>query len=92
MVELSPPLAAAALRRVVELALVAPAQESWRAEQPSSTQAQIQGFESAHPNIHPVCELLELMKGPLLQIQSRRISMTQGSNRRSERSPVIIQY
>jgi hypothetical protein len=33
MVELAPPLATTALRRMVELALVAPAQESWQADQ-----------------------------------------------------------
>lgn len=39
------------------------------------------------PNIHPISELLECMKGPVLQIQSCKISMTQG-NKISERSPV----
>ena len=53
----------------------------------ATTQAQIQGFELAHPNIYPIYELLECMKGPVLQIQSCRISMTQGNNRISKRSP-----
>jgi hypothetical protein len=41
----------------------------------------------AHPNIYPIYELLEHAKEPALQIQSHRISMTQGNNRISERSP-----
>ena len=52
-----------------------------------TSQAQIQGFELAHPNIYPINELLECMKGLVLQIQNYRISMTQGNNRISERSP-----
>jgi hypothetical protein len=40
----------------------------------------------ACPNIYPICELLEGMKGPVLQNQNCRISMTQGNNRMSERS------
>jgi hypothetical protein len=40
----------------------------------------------AHTNIYPIYELLEHMKGLVLQIQSYRISMTQGNNRKSERS------
>ena len=39
----------------------------------------MQGFELAHPNIYPTYELLELVKGPVLQTQSCRISMTQGN-------------
>ena len=35
----------------------------------ASTQAQIQGSELAHPNIYPIYELLEFMKGPALQTQ-----------------------
>ena len=50
----------------------------------ATTQAQIQVFELILPNI---CELLELMKGLVLQIQSSRISMTQGNSRKSERTP-----
>ncbi|MEJ1288253.1 GRIP and coiled-coil domain containing 2 [Cricetulus griseus] len=46
-----------------------------------------QGYEVAHPNIHPTYELLEHMKGPVLQIQSCRTSTTQGNNRQSKRSP-----
>jgi hypothetical protein len=39
----------------------------------------------AYPNIYLICELLERIKGPVLQNQ--RFSMTQGNNRISERSP-----
>ena len=53
-----------------------------------TSQAQIQGFELAHPNIYPINELLECMKGLVLQIQNPRVSMTQGNNRLSKRSPV----
>ena len=34
-----------------------------------TSQAQIQGFELAHPNIYPINELLECMKGLVLLIQ-----------------------
>ena len=50
-------------------------------------QAQIQGFELAHTKIYIICELLEHIKGPVLLIQSCRISMTQGNNRMPQRSP-----
>jgi hypothetical protein len=53
----------------------------------STSQAQIQGFELAHPNIYPIDELLKYMKGPVPQIQNYRMSMTQGNNRISEKSP-----
>ena len=49
-------------------------------------QAQIQGAELAHPSIYPIYELLEHVKRPVLQIQSYRVSMTQGDNRISEES------
>ena len=49
----------------------------------------------ARPNIYPIYELLELGKGPVLQIESYRISMTHGNNWISERSsdedPVLIE-
>ena len=47
----------------------------------ATTQALIQGFVLAHPNIYPIYELLACVKGLVLQIQSCRISMTQGNNR-----------
>ena len=40
-----------------------------------------------HPNIYPIHELLEHLKGLVLQIPSYRISMTQDNNRLSVRSP-----
>lgn len=54
------------------------------------TQAQIQGFEVAQPNIYPIYELLEHLKGSVLQIQSWRVSMTQGNNRIAFEDPVLI--
>ena len=60
----------------------------------SSATTQIQGLELSHPSIYPIYELLECMKGLDLQIQSCRISMTQGNSRISERSltedPVLL--
>lgn len=46
------------------------------------TQAQIQG-----PQTYPIYELLECVKGVVLQFQRYRISMTQANNRISVRSP-----
>ena len=43
----------------------------------ATTQAQIQVFELAHPSIYPIYELLECVKGFVLQIQRCRISMIQ---------------
>ena len=47
----------------------------------------MQGFELSLSNIHSISELLECMKGLVLQIQNFRISMTQGNNRIFKRSP-----
>jgi hypothetical protein len=47
----------------------------------ANTQPLTQSFEMAHPNIYPIYELLEHMKGPDLQNRSCRIAMTQGNNR-----------
>ena len=41
----------------------------------------------AHASTYPIEELLECMKGSVLQIQNYRVSMTQGDNRISKRSP-----
>lgn len=54
---------------------------------PVTTQAQNQVYELAHPNTHPICELLGHMKGLSLQMQSCSIFMAQGSYRLSKRSP-----
>jgi hypothetical protein len=40
-------------------------------------QAQIQGFELADPNIDCIDELLECMKGPVIQIQNYSIVLAQ---------------
>lgn len=53
----------------------------------ATTQVQIQDFDLAHPNIYRIYELLECMKGLILQIQSCRFSMTPGNNSISDRSP-----
>ena len=47
----------------------------------ATIQAQNQGFELPHPNIYPIYELPELMKEPVMQIQSFRISMAQGNDK-----------
>jgi len=52
-----------------------------------TTQAQIQGYELAHSNINSIYELLEHIMGPDMQIQSYRISVTQGNNMISNCSP-----
>ena len=58
-------------------------------------QVQIQGFELAHPKVYSIDELLECLKGPILQTPNYRISMIQGNSRISERSssevPVLIE-
>ena len=60
-----------------------------------TTQAQVQNFELAHPNIYPIYELLKHMKEPVLHIQSCKISMTQSNSRISEGSfgedPILIE-
>lgn len=53
----------------------------------NSATTQIQGFEVTHPKTYFICELLNHVKGPVLQIQSCRISMTQGNSRISGRNP-----
>lgn len=51
-------------------------------------EAQIWGLELAHH----MKELLECMKGPVLQIESYRISMTQAKTGYLRGAPVRIQY
>ena len=46
-----------------------------------------QGSELSHPQICIICKLLGCMQGPVLLIQSCRISTTQGDNRITGRSP-----
>jgi hypothetical protein len=53
------------------------------------TQAQVYDFELSHPNIFPIYDLLEYVKGLGLQIQSCRFSMTKGNNSISEKSLVL---
>jgi hypothetical protein len=53
----------------------------------ATTQAQIQDFEWSQPVIYSICELLECVKGLVLQNQSYKIFLTQGNSRISQRSP-----
>lgn len=50
----------------------------------------------AYPKIYPIRELLEYMKDPVLHTQNYRISVTQGNNGISDRSPgkvlVLTEY
>lgn len=55
---------------------------------PAATQTQNQGFELAHPKIHPICDLLGHTKELVLQIQNCRISMTQANSRIPKGVPV----
>ena len=52
-----------------------------------TTRTQTRDFELSHPNIYPIYELLEHMKGLELQIQIYKSSRIPGNNRMSERSP-----
>lgn len=52
-----------------ELALVVWLCQSWWADQPATTQAEIKGFELVHTNTYPIYELRNGLKGPVLQIQ-----------------------
>lgn len=49
-------------------------QENWRSNQLNYIQVQIQVYELAHPNTHPINKLLEHMKGLVLQSQGGRVS------------------
>jgi hypothetical protein len=44
----------------------------------------------AHPNIQSIYELLECVKGPVLQIQNNKTSVTQNDNRIGKRSPSAV--
>ena len=57
-----------------ELALVVKTGESWQTDQPCNYPGPEPRLCVAHPNIHPICDLLEHVKGPVLQTQSYRIS------------------
>jgi len=72
--------------------VVASARESRQADQLSYHPGTDPGLWPGPPQHPPICELLELVKRLVLQIQSCRVSMTQGNSRRSERTPVRIQY
>ena len=61
--------------------------ESWHTDQLSYHHTPMQGSELAHPKIYIIYELLGCVKGPVLLIQSCKISMTQGNNRMTRRQP-----
>ncbi|KAL6035433.1 hypothetical protein STEG23_001178 [Scotinomys teguina] len=52
----------------------------------ATTQTYTLSLEIAHPNIYPIYDLLECVKGLFLWNNNHRISMTQGNSRISERS------
>lgn len=56
----------------------------------ATSQVQIECFEWAYPNINPICDLLEFVKGLVLQIQSYRISINQGNNRITGSKPYKV--
>ena len=57
-----------------ELTLVAWCKRAGRLTNSAITRAKTQGSELVHPNIHPIDELQECVKGLGLQIQSLRSS------------------
>jgi hypothetical protein len=81
------------LSSAAQLALVVWVLKSWWADQLSFHSASDPGLLVGLPQhlriaIHCIYELLEQVKRLVLQIESCRISMTQGNNRISERSPI----
>jgi hypothetical protein len=60
----------------------------------ATIQAQIQGFELAHPNIYSIYELLKHLKGWSYRTNAACVSMIQDNNRLSKRSlgqdPVLM--
>lgn len=52
-----------------------------------AAQSKSQGLELPHCNICPIDEVPEHKNEPVLQIQNYRITLTQGNNWISERSP-----
>jgi len=75
-----------------ELVSVAWRQKAGRLTNSATIQDQIQDHELAHPNIYPICELLEHMRGPVLQSQSCRVSMTQGNKENAGENPGLKVY
>lgn len=57
-----------------ELALVAQEERADGLTNSAATPAHIQVFELTHPKVSPIGELLDCVKGLVLQIQSCRIS------------------
>ena len=59
--------------------------ESWQANS-DTTQAQIQSFDLAYANIYPIDELLECMKGLVLQIKMQGLQDTEPQQNFQEES------
>lgn len=76
---------------VGECALVVRTRENRGVTNLATTQAQKEGYELAHCNICPICNLLEHRKEHILQInkqkQNCRISMTQDNSKILKRNP-----
>ena len=66
--------------------LVVWGKESWQADQLSDHPGPEPRLGVGPPQHLPIYELLEHVKGPVLQIQSCRVSMIQGDNRISKES------
>ena len=67
-------------------------QWSWQADQPAATQTQAQASSWSTLTIYPTHDLLGRVRGLALQIQSCRVTTTQGHNRVPWRSLVRSQY
>lgn len=60
--------------------------ESWYTDQLSYHPGPNPGFELAQLKFYSICELLQFMKGPVLMIQSGRLSMTRNDKMITGRS------
>jgi hypothetical protein len=77
-------------RSTVELTLVM--QKASVLNSSDITQAQIQSSVLAYPKIHIICKWLGQVKEPVLLIQIKRISMTQGKTGSLGKVLMKIQY
>lgn len=59
--------------------LVVRTRESWWTDRNCIILAQNQGYVVAHSNTQPICDLLEIMKEPVLMTQGFRSSTTQAA-------------
>lgn len=63
--------------------------ESYWQTNPATTQAHNKDYEASHPDTQLIYKWLEHVKRPSPQIQSYEVSMTNGNNRISTRSPSV---